>query len=370
MRARIADVASRSGVSTATVSLVLRDQPGPSDATRERVRAAAAELGYRPDRTASLLARRRSHLLGVLLDVTSPFHAELVGTLDAAAERHGFDLVLSSVTQRRDEGQAVETLLDFRCEGLILIGPHMNRRQLDAIGERVPALVLGRPGTDHVPGVRAADDLGLAAAVDHLADLGHRRIVYVDGPKGSVATARRRGYQRAMTRRGLGGEIHVVVGDHTEAGGIAAAAELLRRPSAERPTAAVCFNDRCALGLRDSLIRAHIAVPGQVSIVGYDDSPPARLATVELTSVSQNPAALADATVALLAERLDGGGVEGHGVEGHGVEGHRVEGHRVEGHTVEGHTVEGRQPKGRGRHTADVVVPPALVVRGSTAPPP
>ncbi|GAB4076141.1 LacI family DNA-binding transcriptional regulator [Nostocoides australiense] len=329
MRARIADVAARSGVSTATVSLVLRDQPGPSDATRDKVRAAAAELGYRPDRTASLLARHRSHLLGVLLDVTSAFHAELVGTLDAAAERHGFDLVLSSVTPRRDEEQAVETLLDFRCEGLILIGPQLSRRQLDGIGQRAPALVLGRSGTEHVPGVRAADDLGLAAAVEHLADLDHRRIAYVDGPKGSVATARRRGYQRAMSRRGLAEAVDIIAGDHTEAGGIAAAREVLGRSASRRPTGIVCFNDRCALGLRDSLIRSGVNVPDQISLIGYDDSPPARLATVELTSVSQNPAALAEATVALLARRLDGAAP----------------------------------------HTgSDVVVSPALVVRGSTAP--
>ena len=90
-RPRLEDVAARVGVSTASASLVLRGAPGPSADTRERVIAAAAELGYRPDRTASLLARRRRHLLGVLIDVRNPFHAELVEEIYAEADRAGYE---------------------------------------------------------------------------------------------------------------------------------------------------------------------------------------------------------------------------------------------------------------------------------------
>src|SRR4051812_23966309 len=122
-RPRLADVAARAGVSTASVSLVLRGEPGPSAGTRERVLEAAAELGYRADRAASLLARRRRYLLGVLLDVRNPFHAELVEELHAAADKAGYEVVLSTLTRDRDEDRAIETLLDFRCEALILLGP-------------------------------------------------------------------------------------------------------------------------------------------------------------------------------------------------------------------------------------------------------
>ncbi len=101
-RPRLEDVAADVGVSTASVSLVLRGAPGPSAATRERVLEAAARLGYRPDRTASLLARRRSRLVGVMMDVRSPFHAELVEDLHEVAERLGYDVVLSTVTRSRD----------------------------------------------------------------------------------------------------------------------------------------------------------------------------------------------------------------------------------------------------------------------------
>src|SRR6185369_16220693 len=122
-RPRLEDVAARVGVSTGTVSLVLSNAPGPSAATRERVMAAAAELGYRPDRTASLLARRRAHLLGVMLDVRSTFHAELVAELHDAAEAAGYDVLLSTITPTRASRRAIETLVDSRCEALVLLGP-------------------------------------------------------------------------------------------------------------------------------------------------------------------------------------------------------------------------------------------------------
>ncbi|HEY4729343.1 MAG TPA: LacI family DNA-binding transcriptional regulator, partial [Actinomycetes bacterium] len=90
-RPRLEDVAERVGMSPASVSMVLSGAPGPSAATRERVLEAAAELGYRPDRTASLLARRRTHLVGVLLDISSAFHAELAADIQEAAEGRGYD---------------------------------------------------------------------------------------------------------------------------------------------------------------------------------------------------------------------------------------------------------------------------------------
>ncbi|MGG5258938.1 LacI family DNA-binding transcriptional regulator [Phycicoccus avicenniae] len=305
-RPRLVDVARRAGVSTATASLVLRGRPGPSEVTADAVRGVAAALGYRPDRTASLLARRRSHLIGVLLDVTSPFHAELVRALDDEAGEQGLDLVLSTVTARRDEAGAAETLLDFRCEALAVLGPAMPDAALDALAATVPTVVVGRRGTPLAPGVLVSDDRGLELAVDHLVGLGHRRISFVDGPRGSIATARRSGYRAAMCRHGLAGEVDVLAGGATEDDGARAAGGLLARPARSRPTATVCFNDRVAIGLRDSVFRSGLNLPADLSVVGYDDSPPARLGTVDLTSVSQEPERLAHETVGLLAAALQG----------------------------------------------------------------
>lgn len=330
-RPRLVDVARRAGVSTATASLVLRGRPGPSASTADAVRAAAGDLGYRPDRTASLLARHRTHLLGVLLDVMSPFHAELVRALDAAAGARGLDLVLSTTTPRTDERRAAETLLDFRCEALVLLGPQLPDTELVALGELCPTVAVGRAGVAGVTGVLAADDQGLEAAVDHLASLGHQRIAFVDGPRGTIARARRQGYRDAMARRGLRAHADVVRGGVTEVEGVAAADRLLVRPPAGRPTAVIAYNDRVAIGLRDALVRSGFRVPQDVSVVGYDDSPMARLGTIDLTSVSQEPGLLAEATVEVVATLLD------------------------------------EEPR---RAVADVVIPPRLVIRSSTGPPP
>ncbi|ODU02038.1 MAG: LacI family transcriptional regulator [Pseudonocardia sp. SCN 72-86] len=325
-RPRLEDVAAAVGVSTASVSLVLRGAPGPSAGTREKVLDAATRLGYRPDRAASLLARRRSRLLGVMLEVRSSFHAELVEDLHEVAETRGYDLVLSTVTRTRDEARAVETLVDSRCEALILLGPDAPASRLTALDAQLPVVVVGRPmpATAGVDVVRAADDEGTARAVEYLAGLGHRAIVHVDGGPTDIASGRVRGYREAMGRLGL--EPRVVPGDQTEEAGIEAARTLL---DGELPTAVVCFNDRIAIGLLDALVRAGVDVPGRVSVIGYDDSPLARLAHVDLTTVSQNTHEMTERAVELAVERLEGDRTE----------------HR------------------------EVVLPPTLVVRGTTAPP-
>jgi len=325
-RPRLEDVAARVGVSTASVSLVLRGAPGPSAETRERVLAAAAELGYRADRTASLLARRRRHLLGVLLDVRNPFHAELVEEIHVQAAGAGYEVVLATLTRDRDEQRAVETLLDFRCEALILLGPDAPAPFLDRLAAQVPCVVVGvMAGGAELDVVRSADDVGVDAALEHLIGLGHTEIAFLDGGAGEVAAVRRRGYRRAMRRAGL--PARVLAGDHTEEGGIRAGR--LLAAEGDLPTAVVASNDRLAVGLMDAFLRAGVAVPGDVSVVGYDDSTLARLAHIDLTSVNQDPAGQARNAVRAAVSRLD-----------------------------EGRTLR-----------SEMVLVPRLIVRGSSAPP-
>jgi DNA-binding LacI/PurR family transcriptional regulator len=328
-RPRLDDVAALVGLSTATVSLVLRNVAGPSTQTRQRVLDAAAELGYRPDRTASLLARRRRQLLGVMMDVHNTYHAELVEDIHDAAENHGYDLVLSTLTRSRDERRAVETLLDFRCEALILLGPEVTSARLVELNSSIPVVCVGRrlspPAVDVV---RTADDIGVALAIAHLAQLGHRDIVFIDGGRGTIAADRRRGYRTAMKRQGLGDHTRVIPGDHTEAAGSEAAALLIERDGP--PSAVMASNDRCAVGFLAAMNRAGITLPRSLSLVGYDDSITSQLAHVNLTTVSQNAHAQAQQAVALAVERLD---------------------------------EERTTPR-------EVVLTPTLVVRGTTGPPP
>ncbi len=325
-RPRLEDVAARVGVSTASASLVLRGVPGPSAETRRRVLAAAAELGYRADRTASLLARRRRHQLGVMLDVRNPFHAELVEEIQVEADRVGYEVVLATLSRTHDEQRAITSLLDFRCEAVLLLGPDTADAALDELAARVPVVAIGRRVKGSaVDVVRSADHVGVAEALTHLIDLGHRRIAFVDGGKGAVASARRRGYREAMRRAGL--DPLVVPGDHTEEGGILAGRMLAAVP--DRPSAVVASNDRCAVGVLDAFVRAGLEVPRDVSLVGYDDSTLARLVHIDLTTVNQDAPSQAVHAVGAAVARLD----------------------------------DGR------RKPVEVVLRPRLVVRGSTAAP-
>lgn len=311
-RPRLDDVAARAGVSTASVSLVLRELPGPSAATRRAVREAAHDLGYRPDRSASLLARRRTQLLGVMMDVSNAFHAELLEEIHAAADERGYDVVVSPLTRRRDERRAVETLVDSRCEALLLMAPMLPIVALAELAADHHVVAIGRRvSAAGVDVVRAADAAGVALAVEHLAALGHRAIAFVDGPPGPISTLRRRGY-RSVMRRLVGRDAErIVAGGDTEQSGVAAVTSLLDSSplllDSGMPSALVAFNDRCALGILDRLRRGGIGVPAAVSVVGYDDSPIARLATVDLTSVSQAPEAMGLAAVQAAVERLEEG---------------------------------------------------------------
>ncbi len=327
-RPTLADVAARAGVSVALVSIVIRDAPGASARSRERVLLAADELGYRPDTRARLLRSGRSRLLGVQFAVQHDFHGDLVGGLYAAADRAGYELTLSAVTPGRDERRALAGLLQDRCAALVLLGPQAPTADLAAAAARLPVVVVARAARHRdLDVVRTADDEGLQRAVDHLVGLGHRRIAHVDGGRAPGAADRRNGYRAAMHRHGLDGEVRIVPGGPGEGDGATAAAAVLALDP--RPTAVTVFNDRAATGLLDIVRRAGLAVPGGISVVGYDDSRLARLAHVDLTTVAQDTARLTALAVDRAVDRIEGA------------------------------------PVGR----REQVVPPHLVVRGTTAPP-
>jgi DNA-binding LacI/PurR family transcriptional regulator len=303
-RPTMQDIADHVGVSKALVSLVFRNAPGPSAETRKRVLAAADELGYRVNRAAALMTARRSHLIGVMANIRSTFHAELVEDIVAEADRYGYEVVLGAVTPTHAEPAVVETLLSFRCEALILLGPELGDDAVAELARRAPVVVVGRrmPGNP-VDVVRTADGRGIGQVVDHLVELGHRRICHLSGGVGTIPADRKAGYVRAMKRHGLSDAIDIIDGDFTERSGMLAAQELLRRR--RRPTAVCAANDQSAIGLLDQLLRAGVDVPGDIAVAGYDDSVLARLAHIDLTTVSQEPRQQAERAVRAVVERLD-----------------------------------------------------------------
>jgi DNA-binding LacI/PurR family transcriptional regulator len=301
-RTTLADVAASAEVSVALASIVMRNAAGASAESRRRVMRAASELDYRPDARARMLRSNRSRLLGVVFGVHHDFHADLLGGLYTAAERAGYELALSAVTPARDEKQAVAGLLEGRCEALILLGPHAPTAALAALAGRRPVVVVARPVRHRdVDVVRTADRDGMHQAVDHLVGLGHRRIVHVDGGTAAGAADRRRGYRDAMRAHGLDGVM--LPGGLTENEGAMAATALLETDP--RPSAVAVFNDRCATGVLDVLHRAGVDVPGQLSVVGYDDSRLARLAHIDLTTVAQDVETLTTLAVDRAIARLE-----------------------------------------------------------------
>jgi DNA-binding LacI/PurR family transcriptional regulator len=299
------DVAAHAGVSRSLVSIVLRGVPGASEVTRRRVLQAAADIGYRPDARARLLASGNSRLLGVVFGMSGRFHLELLDGLYAAAEKAGYELILSALTPSRDERRAVETLLDFRCEAVILVQPGAG---VPALADRLPVVVIGWEVTEpSVDVIRTSDAEGMRLAVDHLADLGHQRILHVDGGMGPVATSRGCAYRAAMHQRDLDQHIRVVDGGINQEDGAVAARLLLEQPLL--PSAVIAYNDDVAAGLFETLSRAGVGVPSDVSIVGWDDSSLSRLPHLRLTTVRQDAAEMTRLAVERCGARLTGDAV-------------------------------------------------------------
>lgn len=303
-RPTMADVAQRAGVSRALVSLVLSDRPGPSAQARQRVLQAAGELNYRPNHAARMLARTRSQVLGVLLGVGNPFHAELIEAIYPAAERHGYDLLLSAYIESRGERAVVEALLDNRCEALLVLNPIRDRSYLVELNRRVPTVVVGpRPRGIELDSVHTAVGKGVRELLDHLVGLGHRDIVHIDGGNGFGASQRRTAYRNGMRHHGLAERTRIIQGDYTELSGVHAAQAMLEEP--RLPDAILAANDRCAFGALEVLIRAGVKVPEDVSIAGYDDTPLSGLPHIDLTTIRQDTARMGELAVEAVVKRLD-----------------------------------------------------------------
>ena len=304
------DVAERAGVSRTTVSFVLNNTEGAviSEETRARVLRAARELGYVPNEQARSLSMTRHHTIGLFIShLRSPFSDSfilpLIDGISRVLNKHRFQLVLQQVGTRESDYQKL--IAEDDVDGVILVNPHHE----DAAFERLldtafPTVVIGA-GTSGKANEIDVDNFAAAKeATEHLLSLGHRRIGFIShAPLDYPAAAeRRRGYLQALESAGAepasGGEALERTGSFSEESGYRCAGELLSLAS--RPTAIFAGNDMIAYGVMQAVRDAGLRIPGDVSIVGFDDNYLSRFTNPPMTTVAV-PAASLGAEAARIA---------------------------------------------------------------------
>jgi DNA-binding LacI/PurR family transcriptional regulator len=333
------DIAREAGVSQSTVSRVLNDAPTrvPIAAeTRERVTLAARRLGYRPNPLARGLRGAPTMLLGaVVRDITDPFFAGAIEALSVEAMARGYNVVLGHAHGRADEALALTAVLETRhCDAIVLLGDVQDQPRLlaDLKDSLVPVVALWQGSSAlGVPTIDVDNEAGVRAAVDHVAGLGHERIAFVSGrPLGDILE-REAAFTQIMTER-FGGvpDGYLQHVSNTPSGG-EMAVELLMR-LAQPPTAIVASTDTLAFGVLHAAHALGKRVPDDLSVVGFDDI------------------ALAGHTVpALTTLRMPSREIVGEGLD---------------------IAIELSRNPGQRAARSVRVIPPELIVRQSTAPPP
>lgn len=295
MAATIKDIAKRLNISTSTVSYALNGGPrNVPEEVRLRVLSAAKELGYRPSRIARSMITGRTNTIGVVptetsihLAISPYFQYVLNGILNAAEHIHHDVLVFTGYDQKNVD-ELADTLLDGRVDGLIFLAPPKDNPIFEQLIKRnIPMVVTSSPSVYGIPSFTCDNHSGVRQAVQHLVDLGHRRIGMLYGKIWlHEGQGRLDSFRAEMDRHGL--EIRdawLLDGDFTRLGGEECAYRMLA--TEDRPTALFCANDEMAIGFCTAARRSGLQLPRDMSLIGFDDSPISGLIDPALTTVQQ-----------------------------------------------------------------------------------
>jgi DNA-binding LacI/PurR family transcriptional regulator len=307
----IRDVARRAGVSISTVSRVTNGKGRVNREMAERVWRAVRELNYQPDPQARALVSGRSHIIGLMVtEITNPFFPELIQRFEQLAVDSGYEVLLASTpNDAASIAMSVRRMLQRKVDGVAVM---MFGREAPILEElathAVPLVVMdGAPAFPKIDAVRVNYDEGIREAVAHLAELGHQSISFVSGPlEQASARFRRDAFEKAM--RGCHLKLRpdlMIEGDHTLEGGMAAMAKLLGK--AHPPTAIVCSNDLTAIGVLHCLFEAGKQVPGDLSVIGFDDVHIAQFMLPPLTTVRMSCSDIAQIAFSTLRHRIESG---------------------------------------------------------------
>jgi LacI family transcriptional regulator len=309
VRVRLADVAAAAGVSLATASRALSGASGASSAAVAAVTAAAADLGYRPDPIARAMRSRSTGLVGIVVPgVSNPFFAEVVDALENALQLRELEMVLAdSRGLVKDEARRIETLVDRKVDGLIVIpvDDHASAFALRRAHRVVPVVQIDRQidglACDYV-GVDNAQ--GIRALLSHVADVGGHRVIFVSD-RGTSSTGRRRldAFRNEVRRARLVRAAPPMLGDFSIGFGRESVRRMTRRGLL--PDTIVCGADIIALGVVRQLREDGVSVPDQVKVTGFDGILFAELCDPAITTVRQPVQAIATEAVGLLWSRLN-----------------------------------------------------------------
>jgi DNA-binding LacI/PurR family transcriptional regulator len=308
-RPTIYDVARLAGVSTATVSRALNGSARIAPATQRAIDEAVAQLGYRPNTIARSLVTRATQTIAMLLpDVTNPFYAELVHSVQQAALERDYTMLLCTTEgDAAQEERYLELLRAKQVDGVLVDGLVLPDERIDRfVSDGLPIVCLDRDvQSAAVPLVQVDNVVGARLAIEHLIGLGHGLIAHVSGPDVGIARDRVAGYREALTAAGLPTHpLAVVQGDWTDEGGFRAARMLIhnRVPF----TAVFAANDLSAIGAINGLMLHGLRIPEDVSVVGFDDLRLAAYTSPPLTTVRQPAAAIARRATEILLDVISG----------------------------------------------------------------
>jgi LacI family transcriptional regulator len=302
----VVDVARAANVSVGTVSNVVSGARNVRPETRERVELAIAELGFRPNTIARALIRRRTTTVGMVIpDVTNPFFSDLIWEVERALADADYAVVFgNSANDPARERRYLEAFLSRRVDALVVVvtaGADLDF--VRGLAVEVPTVFVDRLVPPEVESVVGDNGAGMTLVVDHLVELGHRRLALVNGDEGLETTrAREVGVDAALARHGL----ELVArssGVFTLESGDAQARQLL---AGSAPTAVVAANDLLAMGVLSAAARAGLSIPEDLSVTGYDDIAYASFTAPPLTTVCQPARAMGEEAVRLLLARLEG----------------------------------------------------------------
>lgn len=301
MAVTIRDVAAVAGVSISTVSRAMSDGTLVRPDTRQRVIEVAAELGYQPNRAARGLITGRTGNIGLILpDLTNPFFPGVVKGVQARARQADHAVFIADTDEDPQAEFGLVKELAKQVDGVLLCSPRMSERQLRSVLGLGPLVLLNRR-VYGIPSVTIDSADAIRQAVEHLTALGHDSVAYVAGPKGSWSNRERlRALRRAVPQAGMR-LIETGRTAPTFEGGLAAADAVL----ASGASAVVAYNDLVALGLVQRFAASGVAVPDDVSVIGFDDIFVAAMATPGLTTLTMPNQQIGQAGVELLLQLMN-----------------------------------------------------------------